>query len=135
MAFHVNTVLEQEGVEIIFRGPGKRAQAFHVNTVLGSEMRRLLKEKIAATQKNYDAEDGWIPAEEVLPVLKDPAGRAAACLRGLRHRENITQRTLAAKIGILPHHLSEMEHGKRPIGKAMAKKLAAALKADWRVFL
>jgi transcriptional regulator with XRE-family HTH domain len=53
----------------------------------------------------------------------------------LRYRQDITQKQLADKIGVLQHHLSEMENGKRPIGKAMAKKLAGALNADWRVMI
>jgi plasmid maintenance system antidote protein VapI len=37
--------------------------------------------------------------------------------------------------GIPQRHISEMERGKRPIGKETAKKLAVALKTDYRVFL
>ena len=118
-------------MEIIFRAPGKRPQSFAVSPLLAREMHRLLKQKLAAMERD----DAWIPAEAVLPELKDPVRRAAAYLRGARYRKNLTQRQLAKKIGILPHHLSEMEHGKRPIGKAMAKKLGIVLKADWRMFL
>lgn len=121
--------IEQPMMEIIFRMPGKRVQSFEVAPVLGSEVRRLLKQKIAA------AEIDWIPAESVLPELKNPTLRVAACLRGARHRENLTQQALAEKLGVLPHHLSEMEHGKRPIGKEMAKKLGDALRCDYRLFL
>jgi len=37
--------------------------------------------------------------------------------------------------GIPRRHISEMEHGKRPIGKETARRLAKALKCDYRVFL
>lgn len=56
-------------------------------------------------------------------------------LRGGRHKAGLTQKDLADKIGIMPHHISEMEHGKRLIGKNMAHKLAEALDIDYRLFL
>jgi plasmid maintenance system antidote protein VapI len=47
----------------------------------------------------------------------------------------LTQTELAAKIGVKPHHISEMEKGKRSIGKNMAKRLAKALNTGYKVFL
>lgn len=71
---------------------------------------------------------------EVFPEYGvNPLGSA---LRGARHREGLTQRQLAAVTGIPQRHISEMESGKRPIGKERARKLAEALHvADYRVFL
>ena len=74
-------------------------------------------------------------ANVVLPELADDIKRPATVLRGLRHRENLTQKQLAEKLAIRQHHLSEMENGKRPIGKEMAKKLAEILRSDWKMFL
>ena len=37
--------------------------------------------------------------------------------------------------GIPQRHISEMEHGKRPIGKERAKKLAKVLKVDYHILL
>lgn len=59
----------------------------------------------------------------------------AQVLRGLRHREDLKQKDLAATLGIRPANLSEMEHGRRPIGKDMAKRLAKVLGTNWKVFL
>jgi transcriptional regulator with XRE-family HTH domain len=56
-------------------------------------------------------------------------------LQGARYREGFTQVQLSALTGIPRRHISEMEHGKRPIGRETAKKLAKALKVDYRVFL
>lgn len=64
-----------------------------------------------------------------------PAFHVGHALRGLRSREQLTQKQLADMIGAKPSHISEMEHGKRPIGKDMAKRLAKALKTDYKVFL
>ncbi len=56
-------------------------------------------------------------------------------LAGARHREGLTQRQLAEKTSIPQRHISEMENGKRPIGKEIARRLAAALNTDYRAFL
>ena len=56
-------------------------------------------------------------------------------IRAYRHRENITQRQLSTMTGIPQRHISEMENGKRVIGKEMAKRLSKALKADYKIFL
>ena len=57
-------------------------------------------------------------------------------LRAYRHREDLTQRQLAELAGIPQRHISEMENGKRTIGKEMAKRLSKALHTDdYKVFL
>ena len=72
--------------------------------------------------------------EELSPELQWNSGGVA--LRGARGKEGVTQKQLAALVGIAQHHISEMENGKRPIGKETAKRLAEALGiSDYRVFL
>jgi transcriptional regulator with XRE-family HTH domain len=56
-------------------------------------------------------------------------------LSGARHKEDMTQAELAQKTGIPQRHISEMENSKRTIGKSAAKKFAAALDVDYRIFL
>ena len=56
-------------------------------------------------------------------------------LAGVRYREGLTQIQLAEKTGIPQRHISEMENGKRPIGKEMAKRLGQTLNISYRVFL
>lgn len=75
------------------------------------------------------------PWREVLQELRPNEPIAAGVLRGARGKEEITQTGLSELTGIPQRHISEMERGKRPIGKETAKKLAAALKTDYRVFL
>jgi DNA-binding XRE family transcriptional regulator len=75
-------------------------------------------------------EDRLYAVEEVFPDMQP-----GNILRGARHRERLTQAQLAAKIGVKASHISEMEKGKRPIGKDMAKRLAQALHTSYRVFL
>ena len=56
-------------------------------------------------------------------------------LRAYRTREDLTQKQLSGLTGIPQHHISEMENGKRSIGKERAKKLAEALHCDYRQLL
>ncbi|HEX2769673.1 MAG TPA: helix-turn-helix transcriptional regulator [Geobacteraceae bacterium] len=53
--------------------------------------------------------------------------QGGVCIRGGRDKKGLTQKQLAEMTGIAQHHISEMENGKRPIGKETAKKLAKAL--------
>lgn len=48
----------------------------------------------------------------------------AIVLRGLRNREGISQAALGDSLGIAQTNISQMELGKRPIGKILAKKFA-----------
>lgn len=75
-----------------------------------------------------------VPWREAYPECteKQLIGKALA---GARHREGMTQIQLAERTGIFQRHLSEMEHGKRTIGKKNAKLFAKALNTDYRVFL
>ena len=75
-----------------------------------------------------------VPWREAYPEYSEEQliGKALA---GVRYREGLTQIQLAEKIGISQRHISEMENCKRPIGKAMAKRLGDALNIGYRVFL
>ncbi|HBT96570.1 MAG TPA: XRE family transcriptional regulator [Desulfobulbaceae bacterium] len=76
---------------------------------------------------------GALSWKDAFPGLRE--NEQGTYLVGARHREGLTQRQLCEKSGIPQRHISEMENGKRSIGKENAKKLAAALNTDYRVFL
>jgi DNA-binding XRE family transcriptional regulator len=75
-----------------------------------------------------------VPWREALPPIPE-AEVPGRMLRAARSKEGVTQTQLAQMTGIPQRHISEMEHGKRPIGKERAKKLAEILKVDYHVFL
>lgn len=60
---------------------------------------------------------------------------AGVMLKGCRYREGLTQKSLASALELKQNHISEMENGKRPIGKAMAKRLGEFFNIDYRLFL
>ena len=59
----------------------------------------------------------------------------ANMLIGARSKENITQIQLSELTGIPRRHISDMENGRRPIGKYNALKLGQALNINYRLFL
>ena len=75
------------------------------------------------------------PWREVIKELRPADDLPSAVLRGSRTKEEFTQVQLSNLTGIPRRHISEMENGKRPIGKETAKKLAKALDCDYRLFL
>jgi ribosome-binding protein aMBF1 (putative translation factor) len=111
-------------VEVRFRGTvssvnklRRTARALHVEDL---------------SEKKITGQDYYTP-EELSPELK--TNRVGVCIRGGRVKEGLTQKQLAEQIGIAQHHISEMENGKRTVGKEMAKKLAEVMNIDYRVFL
>ena len=97
-----------------------------------------LKRMIRLTLDQYENEDR-IAAKAVHDEAKKRHGddyrTPGYYLRLYRQRAGLTQSALADKCGIRQHHLSEMEHNKRPLGKAGARKLAEVLECDYRKLL
>ena len=73
----------------------------------------------------------------IAEVFPEYLGREPqVALRAYRTREGLTQKALSTRTGIPQHHISEMENGKRPIGKERARRLAEALGVeDWRMLV
>jgi len=82
-----------------------------------------------------DQGEGSITAEEFFRKHLGDRPEWAVNLRGARTRESLTQLQLAELAGIPQRHISEMENGKRPIGKERARALAKTLNTDYRHFL
>ena len=75
-----------------------------------------------------------VPWREAYPECSE-AQLIGKALAGARCREGLTQTELSKLAGIPQRHISEMENGKRPIGKEMAKRLGKALNISYKVFL
>lgn len=86
-----------------------------------------------ATELGVQETTDSLTIEEAFPEYRaNPGGTA---LRGARVKEGLTQVELSLRAGIPQRHISEMEHGKRSIGKETARRLAKALNVDYRIFL
>jgi len=75
-----------------------------------------------------------VPWRELFPEFDEKSSPSIA-LRGARRKENLTQKELAHLTGIPQGHISEMENGRRTIGKESAKRLGKALNISYKVFL
>lgn len=84
---------------------------------------------------------GYMEKTEQAPSWRDAfpseirENEGGVVLKVMRERKGITQTELSDMTGIPQPHISQMERGKRPIGKKTAHQLAKALEVDYRVFL
>lgn len=61
--------------------------------------------------------------------------KAGLVLRGMRYREDISQKELAKRSGVSQNEISKIENGKRVVGEKVAKRLAKVLKFDYLLLI
>ncbi len=98
---------------------------------------RVRRSKVSQLQSYAESlETGEERSYSIAEVFPEYVGKEQeVALRAYRNREGLTQKRLAELTGIPQHHISEMENGKRSIGKERARKLAEALHCDYRQLL
>jgi DNA-binding XRE family transcriptional regulator len=114
----------EKQVEVRFRGTP-------ANLMKLRRMAKALKVK-DLTEWELEEKEAY-SLEELSPEMTWNSGGIA--IRGGRGKEGLTQKQLAELTGIAQHHISEMENGKRGIGRERAKKLAESLHCDYRRLL
>lgn len=114
----MSVLTKKRHIEVTFIGPRtKRTQAIEALKLLG-----------------FIETSDSVPWRDAFPEFKENQS-PGVCLAGARMKENLTQNELAELTGIPQRHISEMENNNRAIGKNNAKKLAKALRVDYRLFL
>ena len=73
------------------------------------------------------------PWREALGIAKHE--EQGLVLQGMRIRAGMTQKELAEFLGVKRHQVSEMEHGRRSIGREMAHRMAEIFGTRYNVFL
>jgi|SaaInlStandDraft_3_1057020.scaffolds.fasta_scaffold05359_2 DNA-binding XRE family transcriptional regulator len=76
-----------------------------------------------------------VPSEKVFRDLDKKYGKVGVTIKGFRVRDGLTQLELANKLHIHQVHVSQIENGKRTVGKKLAQKLAKIFRTDYRLFL
>lgn len=90
--------------------------------------------KLEAFLEKYSDEDDEPVAWDVLAKERiEKYKKAGLVLRGMRYRENLSQKELAKRSGVSQNEISKIENGKRTVGIKVAKKLAKALNIDYRL--
>lgn len=80
-------------------------------------------------------EDKPVSAKDVIKEICGDRPEWSVMLKGLRNREGLTQKDFGDIIGVKQGDISKMEHGKKTIGKNIAKRMAEVFKTDYRLFL
>lgn len=76
-----------------------------------------------------------VSAEDVFPELKDPKNHPKITFRGIRSKTGLTQKEVAERLEIAQADVSNIERGKRGIGKTLAKRIEKEFGIDYRRFL
>jgi DNA-binding XRE family transcriptional regulator len=88
-----------------------------------------------AKKRKKKAKSSAESIETIFQKLDQKYTRPGALLKGLRLREGLLQIQFAKKINVTQANLSNMENGRRPIGKIIAKRIEKIFGANYRYFL
>jgi len=89
---------------------------------------------VESIDQSTSSSDG-IPSEVVFKEVAKNRPKGAVYLRGIRTREDISQKELDRLTGIPISNISKYESGSRKITESIAKKLAKALNINYRKLL
>lgn len=92
-----------------------------------------LKPIVGALKEYRDETVSW--RELAKNRIEAAGGESAYMVKNAREGANLTQAQLAEKLHIPQSNISQVETGKRPVGKNLAKRLAKIFNIDYRVFL
>lgn len=73
--------------------------------------------------------------QHLFKKLDEKFTKSGVLLRGLRLKEGLSQIQFAKKISVTQANLSNMENGRRPIGKIIAKRIEKVFGVNYRYFI
>jgi ribosome-binding protein aMBF1 (putative translation factor) len=114
--------------------PGGNEISYHIPNSAREKLNSFLK-KLDISKNNLVPWEKATPWEVLAGERIEKYKKAGIVLRGARYRENMSQVDLAKKSGVNQTEISKIENGKRTIGEKVAKKLAKALKFDYRLLI
>lgn len=128
MSEHMRRPLTNDSIEVTVHGGSNT-----IFIIPRSASRRLFN--FLQSLQSPDKENDRIAADEVFKNLYKKHGKVGAIIRGFRVRDDLTQKNLAKRLKIHQTHISQIENGKRVVGKNLAQKLAKVFRTDYRLFL
>lgn len=90
---------------------------------------------IVENEKPRKPKKSPVTIKSIFDKLDEKYTRAGALLKGLRLREGLSQVAFAKKIKVTQANLSNMENGRRSIGKIIAKRIQKIFGTNYRYFL
>lgn len=97
--------------------------------------KKIAEKYVLEIKKSKKSKNKPISIQSLFEKLDTKFTKAGALLKGLRLREGLSQVEFAKKINVTQANLSNMENGRRPIGKMIAKRIEKVFKANYRYFL
>lgn len=128
MSAHTRKLLTNDSIKVTVHGN------LDTNFTIPYKDSRKLFDFLHSLQ-SYEEDDVLISADEVFKDIDKKHGKVGVTIRGLRVRDGLTQRDLSQKLNIHQSHISQIENGKRVVGKNLAHKLAKVFHTNYRLFL
>lgn len=97
--------------------------------------KRIVEQYVVEDKKQKKPVKPSTSMKAIFEKLDEKFTKAGALLKGLRLREGLTQIEFAKKINVTQANLSNMENGRRPIGKIIAKRIEKIFGTNYRYFL
>jgi ribosome-binding protein aMBF1 (putative translation factor) len=119
---------EDESICVILKLPNSKKVSYSIPFSRCKEVEEFLEKQ---SEEDDDSVRYEILAKERIEKYK----KSGLVLRGMRYREGFSQKKLAEKSGVTQNEISNIENGKRTVGKKIAEKLAKALNFDYRMLL
>ncbi len=94
-----------------------------------------LEKSVEAHRYSSETEKNLVDPDTVFAAINRQYTKPGALLKGLRMRENISQQEMAKKLSVTQSDISQMEHGKRIIGRKIAQRIASLFDIDYKIFL
>lgn len=85
--------------------------------------------------KKYQVKTDNVSTEGLFAAVNKKYGCAGALLKGVRIREGLTQMQMAKKLKVTQSDISQMENGRRAVGRVMAKRIEKLFDVNYRSFL
>lgn len=82
-----------------------------------------------------NARQDTVSIEALFQDLIEEHTEPGLLLKGLRHKEGLSQIEFAQAMGMTQSNLSALENGRRAIGKEIAKRISERFGVDYRLFL
>ena len=134
---HINKIMEDKvSLFVLHNGNG---ELYKVPTTIYKNLSKYIVVDVKQKKVAYELllQLRWntaVEADEVFNKVNLKYGKIGAIVRGIRIRENLSQKEFSSKINISQSDLSKIENGKRAIGKIILARIVKKFKVNREIF-